>query len=430
MKKVSYRSSWRRLDNTAKIFSLSVDDDMSVFRFSALLKDKIDIDLLKRAVIKALEDYPMYRVKLGTGLFWNYLDFNNRGPVVEEEDDIPCANINFRKNNNYLFKVTYYKNKINIDFFHVLTDATGAIVFFKSLIYHYLDLRYNLKHEEKTNLDFGTKDQYLKYFDKNYSRGSDLKKAYIIPGKVDMKVNNTYHYTVDIKDFKKVCKKEKMTITEYLTTIYIYALYEAYYKKNPNNKELSISIPINLRKHYNDETLSNFFTYTNIVSNFKDKDNVNFEDVLSWVKKEYLNKLNSEKIKEYLARDVKLGMNLSIRLVPLFVKRAFIKFLGSLVTNSATSRLSNIGIIDFENKYKKYIDNIFVLVLPNKVQKIKCTVCSYDDKLNITMNSNINDLNFENIFYDLLNDKVKDISVNSNNIIYKKKKRAVVCIRK
>ena len=430
MKKVSYRSSWRRLDNTAKIFSLSVDDDMSVFRFSALLQDKIDIELLKRAVIKALEDYPMYRVKLGTGLFWNYLDFNDRGPVVEEEDDIPCANINFRKNNNYLFKVTYYKNKINIDFFHVLTDATGAIVFFKSLIYHYLDLRYNLKHEEKTNLDFGTKDQYLKYFDKNYSRGSDLKKAYIIPGKVDMKVNNTYHYTIDIKDFKKVCKKEKMTITEYLTAIYIYALYEAYYKKNPNNKELSVSIPINLRKHYNDETLSNFFTYTNIVSNFKDKDNVSFEDVLVQVKKEYLNKLNSEKIKEYLARDVKLGMNLSIRLVPLFVKRAFIKFLGSLVTNSATSRLSNIGVIDFENKYKKYIDNIFVLVLPNKVQKIKCTVCSYDDKLNITMNSNINDLNFENIFYDLLNDKVKDISVNSNNIIYKKKKRAIVCIRK
>ena len=77
MKKVSYRSSWRRLDNTAKIFSLSVDDDMSVFRFSALLKDKIDIELLKRAVIKALEDYPMYRVKLGTGLFWNYLDFND-----------------------------------------------------------------------------------------------------------------------------------------------------------------------------------------------------------------------------------------------------------------------------------------------------------------------------------------------------------------
>ena len=141
MKKISYRSSWRRLDNTAKIFSLSVDDDMSVFRFSALLKDKIKVDLLKRAVIKALEDYPEYRVKLGIGIFWNYLDFNNKGPVIEEENDIPCANINFRKNNDYLFKVSYYKNKINLDIYHVLTDGTGAIVFFKSLIKYYIDLR-------------------------------------------------------------------------------------------------------------------------------------------------------------------------------------------------------------------------------------------------------------------------------------------------
>jgi len=220
-----------------------------------------------------------------------------------------------------------------------------------------------------------------------------------------------------------------MTITEYLTAIYIYALYKAYYN-NKSNKEISVSIPINLRKQYNDETLSNFFTYTNIVSNFKDKDDISLDDVIKHVKKEFLNKLNSEKIKEYLARDVKLGMNLSIRLVPLFVKRAFIKFLGALVTNSATSRLSNIGIIDFEDDYKKYIDNVFVLVLPNKVQKIKCTICSYDDKLNITMNSNIKDEELENIFLELLYSKIKDINLETNNIVYKKRKKAIVCIRK
>ena len=43
MKKIAYRSSWRKLDNTAKIFSLSVDDDMSVFRFSVLFKDKVKV---------------------------------------------------------------------------------------------------------------------------------------------------------------------------------------------------------------------------------------------------------------------------------------------------------------------------------------------------------------------------------------------------
>lgn len=429
MKKIAYRSSWRKLDNTAKIFSLSVDDDMSVFRLSALLKDKIKEDLLKRAVIKALEDYPEYRVKLGSGLFWNYLDFNNKGPVVEEEDDIPCANINFRKNNNYLFKVSYYKNKINLDIYHVLTDGTGAITFFKSLIYHYIDLRYDLKHEKEEKVDIGTKDQYLKYYEKEYSRGSDLKPAYIIPNKVNNKINNTYHYTISIKEMKKICKKNKVTITEYIAALYVYSLYRAFWNKE-SKKEISVSIPINLRKHYEDETLSNFFTYTNIVSNFIGKDNVSFEDVLKQVKSEFLNKLNSEKIREYLARDVKLGMNLSIRLVPLFAKKIFIKYIGFMVTNSATSRLSNIGIIDFKEEYKKYIDNVLVLVLPNKVQKVKCTVCSYEDKLNITMNSNINDEVFENIFLDLLNNSIKDVKVESNNIVNKRRKKAIVCIQK
>lgn len=428
MKKKNYRNSWRKLDNTAKIFSLSVDDDMSVFRFSALLKDKIKVEVLNRALIKTLNDYPEYRVKLGTGLFWNYLDFNNKGPIVEQEADIPCANINFRKNNNYLFKVTYFKNKINLDIFHVLTDGTGAIIFFKALIYHYLELVYVLVPSKKDRIDIDTKDQYLKYYDKKYSKSSDMKPAFIIPGKVNMKVNNTYHYTVSIKEIKKVCKELKATITEYITAVYIYSLYLAYYNKN-SKKEISVSVPINLRPHYEDETLSNFFTYMNVVSDFKDKDKVVFEDVLRHVKDEFINKLNSEKIKEYLARDVKLGMNLSIRLVPLFIKKLFIKFMGKMVTNSATSRLSNIGIIDIDDKYKEYIDNIFVLVLPNKVQKIKCTICSFADKLNITMNSNINDVEFENIFLNELKRDLKNIKIESNNIINKKRKKAIVCIR-
>ena len=104
-------------------------------------------------------------------------------------------------------------------------------------------------------------------------------------------------------------------------------------------------------------------------------------------------------------------------------------FMGKNVTNSATSRLSNIGIVDIDESYKKYIDNIFVLVLPNKVQKVKCTICSFDDKLNITMNSNINDVEFENIFLNELKKSLKSVDIESNNIINRGKKKAIVCIR-
>ncbi len=36
--------------------------------------------------------------------------------------------------------------------------------------------------------------------------------------------------------------------------------------------------------------------------------------------------------------------------------------------------------------------------MPNNEQKIKCTICSYQDKLNITLNSNINDKDLQKCF--------------------------------
>ena len=422
---------WRKLDNTAKVFSLAEESNTSIFRFSAILKEKIDVEILTLALNKTLDDYPAYRVKLGIGFFWHYLEENLKEPIISKEKERPCEHINFRKNNNYLFKVTYYKNKINLDIFHVLTDGTGAIMFFKALIYHYLEMKYDLLSLEKEELEvYSHKDHCLKYYDKKYRNSYRTKEAYLIPGKVNRTINNTYHYMVSLKRMKRLCGKLNVTITEYLTALYIYAIYLSLYDKS-SNKEISISIPINLRKHFNDETLVNFFTYMDVLSNVVGKEKVTFEDILKHIHNEFKEKLTSSKINEYLARDVNLGMNLSIRLVPLFVKKLFMRYMDSFMTKSATSRLSNIGIIDIDKRYVKYIDNILVLVIPNNVQKIKCTICSFEDKLNITMNSNINDLEFENVFLELLKNDLKRVEVISNNIKMQRKRRkgAIVCIR-
>lgn len=419
-KKVKY--NWRKLDNTAKIFSLDDVKDTNIFRYSVLLKENVNLENLNIAVNKSLEDYSEFKVKIGAGLFWNYLEYNPKVPVVKEENEIPCQHINFRKNNDYLFKVTYYKNKINLDIFHVLTDGTGAMTFFKNLIYHYLNITYKLKQKTKNNDISGDEDQCLKYYDKNYKMSYDFKPAYQIPGFANPKRNNTYHYIVSVKEIKTICKKLNVTITEYLTAIYIYSMYLSIYD-NKSNKEISIQVPINLRKVYKNETLANFFTYMNVVSNVSGKQNASFNDVLNHVKREFKDKLTEEEIKKYLARDVNLGMNLGIRLVPLFIKKLFIKFMGVLVTKSFTSTLSNVGIVEIDDIYKKYIDNILVLVMPGRVQKIKCTICSFDDNLNISLNSNINDLNFQTTFLELLEKDLKKIKIESN-----RKKGGINCV--
>ena len=46
-------AAWRRLDNTAKLFAaVSGEDLSSVFRISAVLKEKVDPELLQRALVR------------------------------------------------------------------------------------------------------------------------------------------------------------------------------------------------------------------------------------------------------------------------------------------------------------------------------------------------------------------------------------------
>lgn len=244
----------------------------------------------------------------------------------------------------------------------------------------------------------------------------NFKSAYLISGKIKKNTNNTYHYTMDVTETKKICEKYNVTITEYLTSLYIYALFISLHKKKIT-KEFVITVPVNLRKYYKEDTLANFFVCMNINPKIIEKKLNDFTDILKEVKQEFKEKLPLEKMKKYLSRDVKLGENPFIKLVPLFVKKTFIKYTGKLFYKSVTSTLSNVGIIDIDDQYKKYIDNILVMVLPGKIQKLKCTVCSFDNKLNVTMNSNIADEKFEKVFYNLLQKHIKNIKLESNVII-------------
>ena len=411
--KLEYLKKWRKLDNTAKIFSLDDENNTNIFRYSIILKHKINKNILKEAINKALEQYNSFKVKLGTGLFWNFLEYNPKEPIVEKEDDIPCQHINFKENNDYLFKITYYKKKINLDVFHVLTDGAGATKFLKSIIYNYLNIKHKIDKEIDIDKKTTYKDEYLKNYNKSHKNKEKSTLAYQIKEKINTHINNTNHYIMDIKEVKDICKKFKVTITEYLTAIYIYAIYLSIYKKK-SNKEIAITLPVDLRKYYGVDTLSNFFVCANINPKIIEKKLTTFDEILNEVHKDFQYKLSIDKVKGYLTRDVNLGKSIPIRLVPLRIKKIFISLIIRIAKKTSTSTLSNVGIVDIEDKYKKYIDNILVLVIPNKNEKVKCTICSYDNKLNVTINSNIVNNKLENKFLELLKEHIKNIKLESN----------------
>ena len=144
-------------------------------------------EILEEAVKQALEKYRSFKVRMKSGFFWYYLEHNTKCPKVEEEQDYPCKYIDSRHNNNYLFKVTYFENKINIDIFHSLTDGNSGTIFFKEIVYTYLELMYpEILHEEERRikkLEYDTEDSYMKNYDKKAKSNASGKKAYILRGK-------------------------------------------------------------------------------------------------------------------------------------------------------------------------------------------------------------------------------------------------------
>lgn len=404
---------WRKLDNTAKIFSMEDYTNNNTFRLSVVLKDKINPSYLKDAVIRTLIDYPSYKVKIRAGFFWNYFEKNDNDVIIEEESEMPCQSINFVMNNDYLFKVTYFDKKINVDMCHMLTDGMGGIIFIKSIIYNYLNIVKDLDIkivDKYYDAGYG-RDQYLRRYDKSMFLVDKSKHIFLIKDKYNIDINKTYHYIIDVDMFKSVCKKYDVSVTVLLTSLYVLALYNTVYDKK-SGRDIYINLPVDMRKHFNVYAFSNFFTCMDIKSNIN-RSNVDFNSILEQIKSEFSSKLKIENLKGYLSRDVKLGSNVAIRLVPLFIKKPIMKILEKVVRRSTTT-LSNIGIFHVDERYEKYIDNVLVVVNPGNIQKVKCTVCSYKNKLNVTINSNLVDESFEKEFNRLLEEYIGKIKVESN----------------
>lgn len=393
-----------KLDNTAKFFSLDCKDNINVFRYTIFLKERVNGRTLKKSVQETIKNYPEFKVKMAAGIFWKYLKNNNKTVIVNKDSKMICDYFNVKDNNNYLFKVTYFKNRINLDVIHVLTDGTGAIELLKSIVYNYLNIKHHL------NLTFRKKenkyiDQYIEFFDKKVEQISRLEKSYRIPNKIDTSINNTSLFIIDISEIKKICQFKKVTITEYLTAKLIYAIYLEYYKPI-KHEEIIITVPVNLRNYY-DDTLANFFKCIDINSKINELNLKSEKEILKNVHEEFKKKINIDNINTVLNRDIRLEKKLWVRMTPLFGKKIFMKCFEESFNKGATAALSNVGSIKVDDIFKKYIDNIFAHIKPGKYQKIKCTICSYNNKLNVVINSNIINDRFANTFKKLLKQDLK-----------------------
>ena len=87
-----------------------------------------------------LPRFPFFSTEVRRGLFWHYIDGVKRRFVVRPETEPPCAPMDLTAGERQAFRVVYYRERISVEFFHILTDGTGGLAFLTALVSEYLRL--------------------------------------------------------------------------------------------------------------------------------------------------------------------------------------------------------------------------------------------------------------------------------------------------
>src|SRR5271157_5734273 len=134
---------WYRLDNAGKLYpSITTSYLTTVFRLSVSLKEPVKIGRLAQALENTIGRFPYYRVYLHKGFFWYYLEHTKDIPKIYPDTRYPCPKMPVKRKGSFLFRVKVYKTRIAVEYFHALTDGTGALNFIKALAAEYINLVY------------------------------------------------------------------------------------------------------------------------------------------------------------------------------------------------------------------------------------------------------------------------------------------------
>lgn len=412
--------SWRRLDNYAKLFPLaSTKDYKTVFRISVVLKDEIDPDLLEKSVKIALNKFKFFKVRMRKGIFWNYFETNNKMPLITEESEYPCKFIDLPLNNDYLFRVTYFDCKINLDIFHCLTDGNGALDFLKEITYNYIEMRYlgnaSTSRAKEREIKYNSEDSYSKNYDKKIKAKRDSKRAYNLSGRVlPPGVVAVTHEFMSSSKVREMAKANGASVTQFLTSCLIFAIHEVGVKPDRSRKEVRIQVPVNLKKYFPSETSSNFFSYIDV--NVDTNKEETFYKILEKVKQEFKDKLQEDELLKTIAVNLRLTNNLALRIVPLFLKKLVVSYVHREYRRYNTTTLSNIGRIGMMLEYKPYIDKFLLLIAPEDIEKIKCTICAYEDIMVFSFASVLESKKVEMKFKEILEGFGITVEIDGNEV--------------
>lgn len=421
---------WSRLDNAGKLYpSLVSSRNTTLFRISALLDKPVHAEILQESLNRLSSRFPYYQVHLQRGAFWYYFTPSEHPLILERDSRYPCNKMPIRQRTRFPFRIRAFKNQVAVEFSHILTDGTGALVYFQSLIADYLKHRENLSGSfegillpEDPQDPEESEDAFQRYYVKNLPQPPKLERAFKY--RDDLEPKGVYHVTtglVKVKELKKLASEQGVSITTFLTATMIEVFQDSLFRLPPRIRRrfsapIRICIPVNLRRFFPSKTMRNFF-----LSLFPGIDprlgKHSFEDICSQVGHYMEMNLNRRVLAQQISRNIQGEKTLFIRLLPSWIKDLIIPGIYRRFGESAyTTVISNLGQVPFPEILQPYIKRLdFIPNPPEGTTRVKVGIVSYKEDMSISFGRISKESFVEREFFRKLRKRGLAIRVDSNS---------------
>lgn len=377
------KREWYQVDNVANVFLATVNKrDTRSLRISCTLTRDIDPELLQEAVGEALLQRPQFHVRIQSGFFWHYMEEAVSSPVVAEESGRICPLLYDPRDGRSLhFKVSYYKNRINLDLFHAISDGTGAIEFLNIIVLDYLR-RLHPQELKNTVITSGAdsfdlyENSFRQFYESNKEAPESAGKSYHPRGlKLPFGQLQFLEVQLSLSAVLARSKALKVSLTSYLGAQLMLAFMQDM-PRSMKKMPISIDMPVNLRNYYPSNSIRNFFN--NITISHVPEGNETLEQLAAEYDAIFKENLTPEKIKLHMNHYQDLQNKTAVRVVPLFIKQKALRFFAWRNNRGTSAIMSNLGIMKVPEEMKPYIDYYSGFC---SSQNLFMTLFTYGDRL-------------------------------------------------
>ncbi len=383
---------------------------------------------IREAVAIISQRFPYFSVSLGSGIFWHFLEFNNQMPRIQVEEEIPCTAFAITRKNEPLYRVLVKKNRISVEFIHILTDGGGAMEYLKSLIYTYLTFTGRHINSPGDIILPGTpvsdeefEDGYNKYFQK-LPPPVKIVKAWHLPFRLNIKPRlRVLRAEVKVDEILELTRRHKVSVTEYFVAVYFFSIQKIFNSWNEKSKKvkrkvLRIEVPINMRKMYKSRTMRNFSLFVLPEIDVR-LGTYTFEEILTSVHHQLQLSTDIKQISRFLSSNVSPEKLLIVRILPLFIKKMVIASIyRKLASKRWTGMVTNLGLMTFPEEMEELVDSIGLIPPPpNTNVKVCCALVSYKGKMRICFSNITQSRDLERYIFMHLSDAGIHVRILNNN---------------